>query len=144
MKKTIILLLAAALLVGTTGCNNPGVASTDTSVVSGEGGSAGNVSSSEGIMVSAEPKDYSSFASKEEGMTTSEEYAELKMLQDKLAPKMKEWRIDLIGIRDGKLHVRIIVGDGKLSDEKKKQITDFLDEDERIVFETTRNGAIPY
>ena len=31
MKKTMILLLAAALLVGTTGCNRPGTASTDTS-----------------------------------------------------------------------------------------------------------------
>ena len=47
MKKTMILLLAAALLVGTTGCNRPGTASTDTSVVSDDGGSAGNSSVTE-------------------------------------------------------------------------------------------------
>ena len=54
MKKTIILLLAAALLVGTTGCNNPGVASTDTSVVSDGGGSAENSSVTESLSASSQ------------------------------------------------------------------------------------------
>ena len=54
MKKTIILLLAAALLVGTTGCNGPGTASTDTSVVSGEGGSGANSSVTESLGTSSQ------------------------------------------------------------------------------------------
>ena len=47
MKKTIILLLAVALLVGTTGCNGTGTTSTDTSVVSDDSVSAGNSSVTE-------------------------------------------------------------------------------------------------
>ena len=49
MKRMMILLLAAALLVGTTGCNRPGTASTDTSVVSGGGGSGANSSVTESV-----------------------------------------------------------------------------------------------
>ena len=54
MKRMMILLLTAALLVGTTGCNRPGTASTDTSIVSDEGGSGANSSVTESLGASSQ------------------------------------------------------------------------------------------